>query len=363
MLAASGPCFQTRGARRGFPDVSRDERGARRHGQAAGGARGTLTGVQPAWVTDATVIVVAGKGGVGSSTVSAALAVVAARSGADVLLISVDGRPGIGPLLGGAPLDREDRVLRTVPAGGKGSGRIRGRTIPPQQAFADYLELKGISGVLRKAATAVSLDSIAAATPGLEHLLVLGKIKELERDHAADLIVVDAPPAGHAAAFLRSASALQDVVANGPVRVQADEVAEMLADRGRCQALLVTLAEETPVNEAIELAYDVEESLGLALAPLVVNSCWPDRDGLMLTVAAAAKAQGAKLSAANRAALEASADFGRSRLAGQRRQLSRLQHALALPRIVLPRFPTADFGAAELELMADALCVPVAVQR
>jgi len=109
--------------------------------------------VQPAWVTDARVVVVAGKGGVGSSTVSAALALVAARDGADVLLISVDGRPGIGPLLGGAPLDREDRVLRIVPAG-KGSGRIRGRTIPPQQAFADYLELKGVGGVLRKAAAA-----------------------------------------------------------------------------------------------------------------------------------------------------------------------------------------------------------------
>jgi len=318
--------------------------------------------VQPAWVTDARVVVVAGKGGVGSSTVSAALALVAARDGADVLLISVDGRPGIGPLLGGAPLDREDRVLRMVPAG-KGSGRIRGRTIPPQQAFADYLELKGVGGVLRKAAAAASLDSIAAATPGLEHLLVLGKIKELERERAADLIVVDAPPAGHAASFLRSASALQAVVANGPVRVQADEVAAMLADRNRCQALLVTLAEETPVNEVIELAYDIEEALGLSLAPLVVNSCWPDRDGLLSTVAAASKSQGVKLSAANKAALDASADFGRSRLAGQRRQLARLADELALPRIVLPRLPTADFGAAELEIMADALAVPVTVQR
>ncbi len=320
--------------------------------------------MQPAWVTDATVVVVAGKGGVGSSTVSAALTLLAARDGADVLLISVDGRAGMGPLLGGAPLDMHDRVLRTVrTSGSKRTGTIRGRTIPPQQAFADYLELKGISGVLRKAATAASLDSIAAATPGLEHLLVLGKIKELEREHAADLIVVDAPPAGHAASFLRSASALQKVVSNGPVRAQADEVAEMLANRNRCQGLLVTLAEETPVNEVIELAYDLEEALGLALAPLVVNSCWTDRNGLAMSVSAAAKAQGVKLSAANLAALEASADFGRSRLDVQRRQLARLAEELALPRIVLPRLPTADFGPAELEIMADALSVPVRAQR
>jgi hypothetical protein len=70
-----------------------------------------------------------------------------------------------------------------------------------------------------------------------------------------------------------------------------------------------------------------------------------------------------KVSPANRAALEAAADFGRSRLAGQRRQLARLADELALPRIVLPRLPTADFGAAELEIMADALSVPMAVQR
>lgn len=315
--------------------------------------------MEPNWVTDARVVIVAGKGGVGSSTVAAALSLVAARDGADVLLISVDGRPGLGPLLGGDPLDRNDKTLQTVGV----DGRVRGRTIPPQQAFADYLAMKGISGVLRKAATAASLDSIAAATPGLEHLLVLGKIKELERERVADLIVVDAPPAGHAAAFLRSASALQEVVASGPVRTQADEVAEMLADRARCQGLLVTLAEETPVNEVIELAYDVEERLGLALAPLVVNACWPRRNGLTVSTAAAAKAQGVKLSPIDRAALESVAEYGRARQENQQRQLARLAELLPLPRIILPRMPTARFGPDELELLADALASSSAVVR
>ena len=82
---------------------------------------------------------------------------------------------------------------------------------------------------------ATSLDIVAASTPGLEHLLVLGKIKELERSEAAELIVVDSPPAGHAAPFLRSASALQEVVGAGPMRQQADEVAAMLADAERAR--------------------------------------------------------------------------------------------------------------------------------
>ena len=310
-------------------------------------------GITPGWVTSAGVVVVAGKGGVGSTTVAAALALIAARQGADVLLISVDGRPGLGPLLGGEPIGPEERVLRAF--GRK--GRIRGRTIPPEQAFSDYLALKGIGGVFRKAASAASLDAVAAATPGMEHLLVLGKIKELQRERAADLIIVDAPPAGLAAPFLRSASALKDIVASGPVRTQADEVAEMLADAKRCQGLLVTIPEETPVNEVVELAYDLEEELGLSLGPLVVNACWPDLPGLNMSPTAAAREQGAKLSRAAKAALDVSAHFGKARMDGQRRQLARLTELLPLARIELPRVPTARFGPAELDILAAALAV------
>jgi arsenite/tail-anchored protein-transporting ATPase len=132
----------------------------------------------PDWLTSTRVAVVAGKGGVGSSTVAAAYALAAAREGADVLFVAVDGRPGMGPLLGGRELDSSDRILRRI----KGAGQVRGRTIPADQAFGDYLELKGVGGMLRRAASAASLPMIAAATPGLEHLLVLGKIKELERE-------------------------------------------------------------------------------------------------------------------------------------------------------------------------------------
>ncbi len=305
------------------------------------------------WITSTRVAVVAGKGGVGSSTVAAAYALAAAREGADVLFVAVDGRPGMGPLLGGRELDQNDRILRRI----KGAGQVRGRTIPADQAFGDYLELRGVGGLLRRAASAASLDMVAASTPGLEHLLVLGKIKELERTKAADLIIVDAPPAGHAAPFIRAASALQDVVASGPVRQQADEVAEMLADHQRSQALLVTLAEETPVNELIELACDVDERLGLALAPLVINACWPDRPELELTPAAAAKRSGTSLSTADKAALTSSSRYGWARLQVQREQLARLDELLPLPRIVLPKLTVPRLTSVDLDVLVEALAV------
>lgn len=312
--------------------------------------------ITPTWLTRTRVLLVVGKGGVGTSTVAASLAVLAARGGANVLLVSVDGKPGLGPLLGGTPLGPDEQPLRAR-SFAAANGRIRGRTITPKQAFGDYLELKGFGGIMRRAASAASLDLIAGATPGMEHLLVLGKVKELDREEAADLIIVDAPPAGHATPFLRAASALQVAVASGPVRDQADEVAALLADHDRCQCLMVTLPEETPVNEVIELAYDLEDELSLALAPLVVNGCWPERAGLAMTATAAARKQKITLPIATRRALDQAATFGQSRLVMQREQLTRLDELLPLPRLRLPRLPVARLLPEHLDELADALAV------
>ncbi len=308
------------------------------------------------WLTSTKVAVVAGKGGVGSSTVAAAYALAAARTGADVLFVAVDGRPGMGPLLGGRELDSSDRILRRL----KGAGQVRGRTIPAEQAFGDYLELKGVGGMLRRAASAASLPMIAAATPGLEHLLVLGKIKELEREDAADLIIVDAPPAGHAAPFMRSAIGLSDVVQSGPVRDQAVEVDAMLRDPARCQAMVVALPEETPVTEAVELTAELRGDIGMTLLPVVVNGCWPDRPGLDKTPAMAARShKGVTLSSDAKRALASSADFGRERLDRQRHQIARLGVELALPMALLPRLATPRLTIHDLGVLADAIAEPL----
>ena len=306
------------------------------------------------WLTAARVMVVAGKGGVGSSTVAAAAAIAAAREGADVMFVSVDGRPGMGSLLGGREISDREQTMRRTEAG----GRIRARTIPADQAFGDYLELKGVGGLLRRAASAASLPMIAAATPGLEHLLVLGKVKEMEREHAADLIVVDAPPAGHAAPFLRSASGLSDVVRSGPVVEQAEEVSEMLSDADRCRALLVALPEETPITELIELAEQLGDDLGIDLLPLVVNGCWDERPGIDKTPAMAARSHKVKLSDDAKQALESAAVFGRSRLAQQREQLARLENARSEGIVTLPRLATPRLGPSDVEKLADALVDP-----
>ena len=87
---------------------------------------------------------------------------------------------------------------------------------------------------------------VSTAIPGIRDVLVLGKVKQLERDGVADLILVDAPATGHAITFLTSASGHGHAARGGPLRTQAQDVVELLSDPARCRVILVTLPEELP---------------------------------------------------------------------------------------------------------------------
>ena len=129
----------------------------------------------------------------------------------------------------------------------------------------------------------------------------------------------------------------------------------MLQDPARCQAVLVTLPEVTPVTELLELATELGDELGIGLLPTVMNSCWPARAGLAKSTAVAAKAQNVKLTAHDKRILDTSNAFGRARLDRQAEQLARLRGALTTPIVELPRLPTPSFGRHELALLAEAL--------
>ena len=124
------------------------------------------------------------------------------------------------------------------------------------------------------------LDVVAGAIPGIRDILVLGKVKQIERSGTADLVLVDAPATGHTMTFLSSAGGLLDAARGGPIRAQAADVVELLTDPERCQVALVTLPEEMPVNEVIEAAYQLEDKVGLTLGPVIVNACYAPLDGL-----------------------------------------------------------------------------------
>ena len=296
----------------------------------------------------------AGKGGVGKTTVGAVIAFAAARSGCDVLLIELEGHSSLGPLGLGQPTSQPQRAAEHLLP--DGAGRLEIMQLLPDEALADYLDRSGLGPIIKTFSRTGAVEVVVAAAPGLRDLVTLGKIRQLEQAGVADLIVVDAPASGHALTLLTSAAGMADSADSGPIRDQADQALAMLGDDERCQVLLVTLAEETPVAETIETAFDIEEKVGVQLGPLVVNGLWPDIESL----AEAARSGANGPAAANgddhtmRAMVEA-ADFRLARIADQQAQVARLVDELPLPQIHLPQLFTAALGPADLVTLADVL--------
>ena len=286
------------------------------------------------------VVIVAGKGGVGKTVVSAALARAAATAGLDTVLVEIDGRASTHRSFDTAPLTYDERELWRAPGG----AAVHGRTLTADRALVEYLDDHGLGRLGSRLDRSGALELVATATPGLKDLLVLGKIKQLEVARHRDLVVVDAPASGHAISFLRAPRVLLELAAAGPIHHQAREAAAMLRDATRAQVVLVTIPEETPVDETIETAYALEEDVGVALGPLVVNGVYPALAGL-----AQAVRRGAAGPAHDAAVLR------RQREQFQHAELDRLRAALPLEQLHLPFLFSPTIGAAESAQLAAAI--------
>ena len=300
------------------------------------------------------LLIVAGKGGVGKTVVTAAMARAAALAGRSALVIEVEGKSGLPRMFGQAELGYEDLVL-SKGGGPEAAAEVSARTITPDGALLEYLEDHGLSRITKRLVSSGALDVVATAAPGIRDILVLGKVKQLQRASAADVLILDAPAAGHAITFLRSAKGLIDAVKVGPINSQAREVLDLLEDHDRCQVVLVTLPEETPVNELIETAFSLEDEIGVGLGPVVVNGVYDDYPGLGEDPVDAAKSAGVSLRAGEAEALAAAADFRRHRVGLQAEQMERLSEQLPLPQLRLPFLFETEIGQDEVDVLARAM--------
>ena len=197
------------------------------------------------------VLIVAGKGGVGKSAVAAAAALASARAGLRTLHVSLDAESIAIP-----DHDHLERV-----------------TVTPGRALTDYLSSKGMGLLSRQLARSGIVELVATTAPGLDDLLVLGRIKAFEKEDRADVIIVDGPAAGHASDFVRAPIQLKRAISSGPIGQQADEVLDMLADPNRCRLMLVTTPAMTPVSETLDVALEICSTVNITLTPMVVNKC------------------------------------------------------------------------------------------
>ena len=303
------------------------------------------------------LVIVAGKGGVGKTTVSATLARAAALAGLSTLIVEVEGKSGLPAIFGQGELGYDEVVL-AAGGGPDGAADVRARTLTADSALVEYLRDHGLSRISRRLVSSGALDVVATAAPGIKDILLLGKVKQLVREEVADLIVLDAPAAGHAITFLQSARSLIDTVNVGPINAQARDVLSLLEDHRQCQVVLVTIPEETPVNEAVETAFSLEDKVGIGLGPIVVNGVYPQVVGLAAdeaAVAAAAADADVALRPGEVAALAAAARFRLDRTALQEEQVARLEAQLPLPQLRLPFLFPAEIGPTELDELARVM--------
>src|SRR3954452_21117487 len=141
----------------------------------------------------------------------------AANSALKPLIIEVEGKSGLASLFGKEPLSYEEVEL---------APGILARTLTPDEALLEYLQDHGLSRISKRLVSSGALDVVATAAPGIKDILILGKVKQLEQRRTADVLLLDAPAAGHSITFLLSARGLIDAVRVGPIHTQARDVLE-----------------------------------------------------------------------------------------------------------------------------------------
>ncbi len=227
----------------------------------------------PRWT--ARLHVVTGKGGVGKTTVAAALAAFLARDGRRTLLVEVESRQGIAQLFGLDPLPYEERRILSLPGGGE----VRALAVDAEEALLEYLDMFYKLGLAGRALQKLgAIDFATTIAPGLRDVLLTGKVKEAttrtEAGHRYyDAVVLDAPPTGRIGRFLNVTAEAARLAKVGPIKTQSEGVAAIL--RSPITAVhLVTLLEEMPVQETADAA-DELAALGITLGQVVVNQTHP----------------------------------------------------------------------------------------
>jgi anion-transporting ArsA/GET3 family ATPase len=218
------------------------------------------------------LIIVTGKGGTGKTTVVAALATGAARTGRRVLAVEMQRGEQLHGLL-------EPGSAAVGYAGREVAPGLHLMRIDPFEALAEYLALQvGVRGVVDLVMRNRAFRQLMMAAPGWRELIILGKIWHLEqmRDANAeplyDLIIVDAPATGHGVTFLDVPRVVASAVRTGPLRRNSELVEGMIEDPDRTVLLPVSLAEELPTRETAELVARVRDSVGIAVDRVVVNA-------------------------------------------------------------------------------------------
>jgi anion-transporting ArsA/GET3 family ATPase len=280
------------------------------------------------------LLVVTGKGGVGKSAAAAALGRLLVDLGRRVLLLEVDPRESL------------HHWLDVPPSGGEivavGPGLFL-QHLEPRREMDDLVrEHLRLGPLVRRVLASPVYSHFADGAPGLKELAVLGHALRLVRGPhirgapEVDAVVLDAPASGHGVSLLTAPALAAGVIREGPFGRMAARLAGLVADSRRCGIVAVTLAEEMPAQEALELQQTLFERVGRPADLLLVNGLYPP-------LPAGAESNGA-----------AWVDLWRTRRSVNERELARLRAAWRGPVVELPLLPF-DRGSALIAALREHL--------
>ena len=217
------------------------------------------------------LLFVTGKGGVGKTTVAAALALLASGLGKRTLACELDAKGDLAGVFETGPTAFKAREVHP---------RLFAMSMDTEESLKEYLALNlKLPMMTRIGPLARIFEFVATAAPGVREIVTVGKpVYEAHLGHY-DLVVVDAVATGHIVSLLAAPRAINDLVQLGLVRQQTGWMLDILSDPARTGMVIVATPEEMPVNETIELAARVEAETSVDLAAIVVNRVLPELFG------------------------------------------------------------------------------------
>jgi anion-transporting ArsA/GET3 family ATPase len=301
---------------------------------------------------DRTLLYVTGKGGVGKTTVAAALGLAAAARGRRTIVCEVAEQDRVSRAFAREGVQREQEVELAE--------NLWAISIDPTAALQEWLARQLGGPALRLITGSSAFQHFVAAAPGAKELITIAKVWELaqlERWDAAnrtyDQVIVDAPASGHGLAMLTAPSTFGEIARVGPIRRQAFKIRDMLTDPRRTGYVAVALPEEMPVNETLELGTRLRDAIGVGLDAIVVNGVYPARfsgkEAAALRTAAVNGLEPDALAAVGAALAE------HERARTQRAHVRRLKREAAAPVHTLPFLFDAEVGLEEYGTLAAKL--------